>query len=44
MWSAEAEIWDRTDGIYVLTEKVRDESWKRLHNSSLTRARGVGTA
>ena len=26
-----------TDGIYVLTEKVRDESWKRLHNSSLNR-------
>jgi phosphate butyryltransferase len=25
------------DGIYVLTEKVRDESWKRLHNSSLNR-------
>jgi phosphate butyryltransferase len=25
------------DGIYVLTEKVRDESWKRLHNTSLNR-------
>ncbi len=25
------------DGIYVLTENVRDESWKRLHNSSLNR-------
>lgn len=25
------------DGIFVLTEKVRDESWKRLHNSSLNR-------
>lgn len=25
------------DGIYVLTQKVRDESWKRLHNSSLNR-------
>jgi phosphate butyryltransferase len=25
------------DGIYVLTEKVKDESWKRLHNSSLNR-------
>lgn len=25
------------DGIYVLTDKVRDESWKRLHNSSLNR-------
>jgi phosphate butyryltransferase len=25
------------DGIYVLTEKVRDESWKRMHNSSLNR-------
>ncbi len=25
------------DGIYVLTEKIRDESWKRLHNSSLNR-------
>lgn len=25
------------DGIYVLTERVRDESWKRLHNSSLNR-------
>jgi phosphate butyryltransferase len=27
-----------TDGIFVLTEKVRDESWKRLHNSSLNRS------
>lgn len=26
-----------TDGIYVLTDRVRDESWKRLHNSSLNR-------
>jgi phosphate butyryltransferase len=26
------------DGIYVLTENVRDESWKRLHNSSLNRS------
>ena len=26
------------DGIYVLTKKVRDESWHRLHNSSLNRA------
>lgn len=26
------------DGIYVLTKKVRDESWRRLHNSSLNRA------
>jgi len=25
------------DGIYVLTQRVRDESWKRLHNSSLNR-------
>jgi phosphate butyryltransferase len=25
------------DGIYVLTDKVRDESWKRMHNSSLNR-------
>jgi phosphate butyryltransferase len=25
------------DGIYVLTEAVRDESWKRLHNSTLNR-------
>jgi phosphotransacetylase len=25
------------DGIYVLTEKIRDESWKRLHNTSLNR-------
>jgi phosphate butyryltransferase len=25
------------DGIYVLTEKVREESWKRLQNSSLNR-------
>jgi phosphate butyryltransferase len=25
------------DGTYVLSEKVRDESWKRLHNSSLNR-------
>ncbi len=25
------------DGIYVLTERIRDESWKRLHNSSLNR-------
>jgi phosphotransacetylase len=25
------------DGIYVLTDKIRDESWKRLHNSSLNR-------
>lgn len=25
------------DGIYVLTDTVRDESWKRLHNSSLNR-------
>lgn len=25
------------DGIYVMTEKVRDESWKRLHNTSLNR-------
>ncbi len=25
------------DGIYVLTEKVREESWKRLHNTSLNR-------
>ncbi len=25
------------DGIYVFTEKLRDESWKRLHNSSLNR-------
>ncbi len=30
------------DGIYVLTEKVRDESWKRLHNSSLNRGALVG--
>ncbi len=25
------------DGIYVLTEQVRDESWRRLNNSSLNR-------
>lgn len=25
------------DGIYVLTEKIKDESWKRLHNTSLNR-------
>ncbi len=25
------------DGIYVLTAQVRDESWKRLHNSTLNR-------
>ncbi|MBI5571437.1 MAG: hypothetical protein HY914_15950 [Desulfomonile tiedjei] len=25
------------DGIYVLNERVKDESWKRLHNSSLNR-------
>lgn len=30
------------DGIYVLTEQVRDESWKRLHNSSLNRGALVG--
>ncbi len=26
------------DGIYVLSKKVRDESWRRLHNSGLNRA------
>lgn len=26
------------DGIYILTKKVRDESWRRLHNISLNRA------
>ncbi len=25
------------DGIYVLSERLKDESWKRLHNSSLNR-------
>jgi len=30
------------DGIYVLTQRVRDESWKRLHNSSLNRGALVG--
>jgi phosphate butyryltransferase len=25
------------DGIYVLTEKIRDESWKKLQNTSLNR-------